>query len=753
VFKKSKKNSNDSTNSTTSPLSSSPADVVVTDENAYPGRRRSSVRKSVAYSEGEASMEVDDDDEDAVGPSAFMFAEGDSALADDDQEEEYDDDGEDMEMTEAISQNIIRKRSLSLNPQPRRPLSNVPHKPLSSPTNTNPSSEPDHSYTDDNSTSTSISTTDDHPLEYTVPLVKPPAPPSDAWLKLRSVTHSGDTPYQAPLSDDDGGEGGEEAMELTDAVQRLLVARRSLGAVQQEDSFASTNDSLLDDDDDEEEGGDHTVNVTALARRASMVTTASEAGDSTMEVTGDYGAGIIDQAGRLSVGPVHPQPPPPPSASKPSIFTPLSPSKLNKPPGQHATVPQPFTFTLPPKSQPQASPSKIPFPVFSAAPTASRTSPKKRSAPVDENQNVNGGIEPEDRPSPAKKLAVAGRWPDTSTPRAATSTPKPPASASKTPSRLSPSKKAPFLAQQQQQQTLTDTKKPVGSVRRPSGYFAQRKSLVPPPNADDDVGQKKSPAKKAGSGNGNASTIRFDVATEKEIAQRDEEARARSRSPARVLSPAPKASRAASPTNEIDQDEDAVMQIVNPAAQWREDVQEQSFSSEEDGPHISIEQFFNMTGIRFMDEITAPRRSTIHPSALRPRRHSSPSSTFPADSDIPLAEYVTAMSVDVPQLELYTYVSKDLEAWIERSKGIFLEAEAEAEKITPELFREFVAAGEDGQAELLHQLKLIKANTHGNAKSEWYDWKLQWVGQLFGKAEKGFTDLTEVCFVRSALDI
>jgi hypothetical protein len=192
------------------------------------------------------------------------------------------------------------------------------------------------------------------------------------------------------------------------------------------------------------------------------------------------------------------------------------------------------------------------------------------------------------------------------------------------------------------------------------------------------------------------------------------------------------------------------MQIVNPAAQWRKDVQEQSFS-EDDGPPISIEQFFNMTGIRFMDEITAPRRSTIHPSALRPRRHSSPSST--TDSDIPLAEYVTAMSVDVPQLELYTHVSKDLEAWVERSKGIFREAEAEAEKITPELFREFVGAGEDGQAELLHQLKLIKANTHGNAKSEWYDWKLQWVEQLFDKAEKGFADLTEVRFVLGLLEL
>ena len=55
-----------------------------------------------------------------------------------------------------------------------------------------------------------------------------------------------------------------------------------------------------------------------------------------------------------------------------------------------------------------------------------------------------------------------------------------------------------------------------------------------------------------------------------------------------------------------------------------------------------------------------------------------------------------------------------------------------------------MGAGEEGQAELLHQLKLIKANTHGNAKGEWYDWKLQWIEQLYGKAEKGFVGLEEV---------
>jgi hypothetical protein len=146
-----------------------------------------------------------------------------------------------------------------------------------------------------------------------------------------------------------------------------------------------------------------------------------------------------------------------------------------------------------------------------------------------------------------------------------------------------------------------------------------------------------------------------------------------------------------------------------------------------------------------MDEIAAPRRSTVHSSALRPSRRQS------TESEIPLSEYVVAMAVDVPQLELYTHVSKDLQLWIERIKGIYKEAEDEALKMTPELFQEFVMADEEGQNELLHQLKLIKVNKHAQAKSEWYDWKMQWVEQLYEKADQGFRDLEAVCSVSLAI--
>lgn len=124
-------------------------------------------------------------------------------------------------------------------------------------------------------------------------------------------------------------------------------------------------------------------------------------------------------------------------------------------------------------------------------------------------------------------------------------------------------------------------------------------------------------------------------------------------------------------------------------------------------PTISIEQFFEMTNIRFMDEITAPRRSTVHPAHLRPhnRRRSLASSAHgdaAAGADaVPLAEFMTAMSIEVPQLELYSVLAEELGGWIEESKKICRLAEEDALKMTPALFTEFAMADEVGKQDLL----------------------------------------------------
>lgn len=119
-----------------------------------------------------------------------------------------------------------------------------------------------------------------------------------------------------------------------------------------------------------------------------------------------------------------------------------------------------------------------------------------------------------------------------------------------------------------------------------------------------------------------------------------------------------------------------------------------------------------MTGVRFMDELTMPkpRQSTIPPPHLRrrgPRRSSLASLDPDTEPDtVPLAEFATAMAVDVPQLELYTVVAADLTTWIEQSKKICLEAEEEVQKVTPALFREFAESDEAEKAILLVSIVL-----------------------------------------------
>ena len=126
-------------------------------------------------------------------------------------------------------------------------------------------------------------------------------------------------------------------------------------------------------------------------------------------------------------------------------------------------------------------------------------------------------------------------------------------------------------------------------------------------------------------------------------------------------------------------------------------------------PTISIEQFFQMTGIRFMDELTMPRprRSTVGPGQLRPRARRRSSATedlgaSAADEDpIPLSEFAIAMAVDMPRLDLYTAIARDLTAYIQECKKIYKEAEEEALKDTPSLFREFASVDESEQAMLI----------------------------------------------------
>ena len=369
--------------------------------------------------------------------------------------------------------------------------------------------------------------------------LRPKKRPSAAWLALQAVTHAGIPSDNEDENEDEEGDSGvyqeSEPMELTDAMSRIMKARASLGmspgarnanttvsdmdmdeesapAMQessfQDDSFTSTEDSFGGD------VGDRTVNMTTLVR-SSLGTQ-----DSLLDTAPPGGVTDEDRPIKLPLNatpasapappvtthlnataapkPVpSPQPPAPEqpatttpaapslvssvfsaSTSRPPVFapppkTPVAPTPRSpgKPPPS-ATIPKPSTFSLsrtparPPTLASPAPAPKVPAATTNAAstttsapaaprspavqrpsaafaPPTARKSPMKRSAPP--------ASEAAHPPSPAKRAAVG---------------------------RLEPAKIAPFeRARAASQEPVGQGARRASMVRRPSGYFAQRKSL------------------------------------------------------------------------------------------------------------------------------------------------------------------------------------------------------------------------------------------------------------------------------------
>ncbi|KAL4246771.1 hypothetical protein ABKN59_009315 [Abortiporus biennis] len=847
-------------------------------------RRRSSLsrrRSSTTFTEyGEQSMDMDLDD---TAPMPHDFLNNSTYYAPEHlpehslYSEQFSDDadgGEDMDITEAIPGTLIHRRSSSSHPRTSLATSSQSHsenQPLypQIPEDTQINPEDDTNTSDLDLTSSSLqsqsfmSDVSVEPMEFTIPLnqsLRPPAEEDEVWRQLRAATHAGHDPNDPPepYSDDLDPEGGQYPTgvddELTDAVNRLLKARESLGLSPHvdfpnvkngedpppsevtEDSFASTEESFdggLDDID----SGNHTINITKV--RSSW--------GSNMDETSVYFSGSLQeshpdvaQATIPSQQVLNAEQQPPPvitipesvSSTRPTVFsaptgsglstkpylseslnnvprTPAPPTRSPAKQPQSLTIPKPFSFTFRPppparaeEVEPSVSSSDIPPVLNSATPfaTMAMKSPLKRPVPIEFNSEHHDG------PSATKKQAVG---------------------------KLSPAKKAIFekpSLPSYAAATASATARRTSAVRRPSGYFAQRKSVgsgtLPLPAADTvDKGKQREPPSRFGgraslgsalNGNlpiypdlpglqpeaisnqtssvarasrspvsspekhvtikenttrptttifGNPSTPSSSPALHAEVSVLSlPEVTLRRQSPIppdiSISATSPKES-IMPPSNMLDDAsmelEDAPQDLNNGnlesdigrppypptfTEKWRDNIQDMD-PEDDEGPPISIEQFFEMTGIRFMDEITAPRRSTIHPGHLKPsrRRSLNTSQSDEVDSPIPLAEFFTALSIEVPQLELYSTIAGDLNAWIEESKKICKEADEEAIKMTPGLFREFAYVDDSEKEVLLHQLKLIKANNHGTARSQWYDWKKEWVEQLQGSAETAFLAL------------
>lgn len=436
---------------------------IVNDENDYPGassmaRRRSSLRRSAVFSEnGEASMDMDSMQGSSPLPAGFL-AQG-SFL----QDEEADDvsgvwdEEADMDITTNLAASKPRRSSLGLSflPQPGQDMS---------------LDDPSHSDDIPHDSTGDLSRTESEPTEFTVPLnksLRKSEPPSAEWLALRAMTHAGDSPFEPPPSDMDedeplaqeGGVGlGEEDMDLTEAETRIRRMRESLGLanVPQEDSFTSSEGSSIGS------GDNQTINLTNVWRD-SLRTDSSSVMDSP-NFQGNPGESSADEAVNR-------------------VFPPkLSLEDAPAPPQQHNSQSVPFepALTTHPNviGSPHDPPQPVP-PVFVkpghvfSAPDRASLSPSKLKPPTSPRKVGTAAFAlPVARPQP-KKLEATPVMEDNDPfcHEGGNSSHKKQRSPSKAKNAPAPTESEPVAS--------TSARRSSAGLRRPSGYFAQRKSLGP----------------------------------------------------------------------------------------------------------------------------------------------------------------------------------------------------------------------------------------------------------------------------------
>ncbi|KAL5495664.1 hypothetical protein ACEPAI_1127 [Sanghuangporus weigelae] len=795
---------NDNTNSTngpsSSPIPASPAESVssplpshplppiqLSNENDYPGRRSNTgpirrVSTVSDYGERSMSLDMDQESDDISEPPTdpIFFHDAANGGSDygppstdfDEDTEEEDDDDEEMEITEAIAMNIDRKRSLSIAQQRelarRSSLSSFASQRLSaikfSPAATSRPADEEREGNDaeeDVTTNTQATQESEAPMEFTIALGQPlkkPRPPSSAWLALKALVNG-------TSGDDNDNEDNEDEMELSNALSRLQQARSSIGSggqtdgdvdngALQDDSFTNTESSM----DMSIDAGDRTINVTNLMGRVSnLEISGDESERNTTRIFDEDFAGPLPTADTAPLN-IHRKENGSGQAtpSKPlrsSVFSALVPSRAptatssasenERPIPQRSHSPGPLKSSDPSRP-PLALKSSLRSSVFSAPPTPSRipvfvspTKPKA-SAPLSPTKKrlaeAPDATSDASHPSPAKKRHLEN-------PSNANNSSEPnPAPVSTTEETADAPLGAPSVPRES-----------LGGIRRPSGYFAQRRSLTP--GVENAPNASRSPPPAANGLHALTDSSRPQNAgapTFLSSASQDENTNLNaSLRPIDADKDKNTVFNAAStaPTVIVTVDHAQENGIQNDAMEVEDEkqslaMQRKSLVSSDmpppddeydDVPPISIQEFFLMTGIKFHD-YTIPRRSTIHPSQLQGKRR---------DSSVPssMADYLMATVVHVPQLELYRLITRDLQTFIDNSMKIYRDAEEEVAKLTPILFREFVQSNEEGREELMHQLKLIKANRLIAAKERWYDVRSRWIQGLLETVDRGFIEV------------
>ncbi|KLU88098.1 hypothetical protein MAPG_07085 [Magnaporthiopsis poae ATCC 64411] len=150
---------------------------------------------------------------------------------------------------------------------------------------------------------------------------------------------------------------------------------------------------------------------------------------------------------------------------------------------------------------------------------------------------------------------------------------------------------------------------------------------------------------------------------------------------------------------------------VNPEALAQEE--------EDDSEAISLQDFLNLTSIRFMELTTTKRRHTVVPSANKS------GSDEDGKADMSFERCVVAGACTVPMLELYQHSCRELKKYISEGRDIVREIEMETLEDNPPLFREYMSATPEFKLLMDNQFKNVKTHARLLSKAMWYEWRMK----------------------------
>ncbi|KAI1137171.1 Spc7-domain-containing protein [Hypoxylon sp. FL0543] len=137
-----------------------------------------------------------------------------------------------------------------------------------------------------------------------------------------------------------------------------------------------------------------------------------------------------------------------------------------------------------------------------------------------------------------------------------------------------------------------------------------------------------------------------------------------------------------------------------------------------DGERIHLQDFLNMTNIRFMELTTTKRRHTQAPTNAKDDAAS-------GKEDLSLERCVVAGACTVPMLELYQHSCRELKKYISEGRRIVREIETETLEENPPLFKEYMSASPEYKQFLDNQFKNVKTHARLLSKAMWYEWRMK----------------------------